>query len=69
MLYLFSDGFIDQKGGPEGKKFLSRNFKRVLMEIHAEPMQDQRMILDAAFADWQGRNPQVDDVLVVGVRV
>ena len=69
MLYLFSDGFTDQKGGEEGKKFLSKNFKRLLLEIHEEPMQDQQMILDAMFSDWRGDNPQVDDVLVIGVRV
>jgi len=69
VFYLFSDGFMDQKGGEEGKKFLSKNFKRLLMEIYEEPMQDQQMILDATFSDWKGDNPQVDDVLVIGVRV
>jgi len=69
VVYLFSDGFVDQKGGEEDKKYLSKNFKSLLMEIHAEPMKDQRMILDAVFSEWKGDNPQVDDVLVIGVRV
>jgi serine phosphatase RsbU (regulator of sigma subunit) len=69
MIYLFSDGFMDQKGGEECKKFLSKNFKRLLMEIYEEPLKNQQMILDAAFSDWKGDNPQVDDVLVIGVRV
>ena len=69
IIYLFSDGFIDQKGGKEGKKFLSKNFKELLLEIHEEPMQDQQTILDAMFSDWKGNNSQVDDVLVIGVRV
>jgi serine phosphatase RsbU (regulator of sigma subunit) len=69
IIYLFSDGFIDQKGGKEDKKFLSKNFKELLLEIHEEPMQDQHMILDAMFSDWKGNNSQVDDVLVIGVRV
>jgi serine phosphatase RsbU (regulator of sigma subunit) len=69
VIYLFSDGFIDQKGGREGKKFLSKNFKKLLMEIYEEPMQDQQMILDTTFSDWKGDYPQVDDVLVIGVRV
>jgi serine phosphatase RsbU (regulator of sigma subunit) len=69
MIYLFSDGFMDQKGGDECKKYLSRNFKKLLTEIYAEPLQDQQMILDAVFSDWKGDNPQVDDVLVIGVRV
>ena len=69
MIYLSTDGFMDQKGGEEGKKYLSKNFKRLLMEIYAEPMYDQQMILDATFTDWKGEYPQVDDVLVIGVRV
>jgi hypothetical protein len=69
MIYIFSDGFMDQKGGKEGKKYLSKNFKKLLMEIYAEPLQDQKMILDAVFSEWKGDNPQVDDVLIIGVRV
>ncbi len=69
VVYLFSDGYVDQKGGEEGRKFLSKNFKSLLMEIYAEPMKDQRMILDAVFSEWKGDNPQVDDVLVMGVRI
>jgi serine phosphatase RsbU (regulator of sigma subunit) len=69
VVYLFSDGFVDQKGGEEGKKYLSKNFKSLLMEIYAEPMKDQQMILDAVFSEWKGDNPQVDDVLVIGVRI
>jgi len=69
MFYLFSDGFIDQKGGEEGKKFLSKNFKELLLEIHEEPMHDQEQILDKTITKWMGNNPQVDDILVIGVRV
>ncbi len=69
VLYLFSDGYIDQKGGKVGKKFLSKNFKELLLAIHEEPMKDQKKILDKTFAAWKGDNPQVDDVLVIGLRV
>lgn len=69
VLYLFSDGFIDQKGGAEGKKFLSKNFKKLLLEIHEEPMQDQKQILDKTITDWMGEHPQIDDMLVIGIRV
>jgi serine phosphatase RsbU (regulator of sigma subunit) len=67
--YLFSDGFVDQKGGDENKKFMSRNFKRLLFEIHDQPMYEQKEILDNTLMDWMGNNSQTDDILVVGVRV
>jgi len=69
VFYLFSDGFVDQKGGTEGKKFLSKNFKELLLEIHEEPMHDQKKILDKTITDWMGNNSQIDDILVIGVRV
>ncbi|MEA3477107.1 MAG: tetratricopeptide repeat protein [Bacteroidota bacterium] len=67
--YMFSDGFIDQRGGKGNKKFLSKNFKDFLLEIHDQPMQDQKEILDKTLLDWMGDNSQMDDVLVIGVRV
>jgi len=67
--YLSSDGFIDQKGGSENKKYMSTRFKKLLLGIQDEPMHDQRLILEKTLSDWMGNNPQVDDVLVIGVRV
>ena len=67
--YLFSDGFADQKGGDEQKKFLSKNFKKLLLEIHEEPMQDQKNILNRTLGDWMGNTSQIDDIMVMGVRV
>ena len=67
--YIFSDGFIDQKGGEDNKKFMSKNFKKLLLEIHDQPMVDQKDILDKTLTDWMGENSQIDDVLVIGVRV
>jgi len=69
VFYLFSDGFNDQKGGKEGKKFLSKNFKKLLLEIHQEPMQEQKNILDKTLKDWMGDTSQIDDIMVIGVRV
>jgi len=68
-LYLFSDGFIDQKGGMENKKYMSKKFKRLLLGIHEQPMYDQQKILEKELADWMGHNPQVDDIMILGVRV
>ena len=68
VFYLFSDGFIDQKGGQNNKKYLSKNFKNLLLEIHEQPMNDQKRILDKTIADWMGDNSQIDDIMVVGFR-
>jgi serine phosphatase RsbU (regulator of sigma subunit) len=67
--YLFSDGFMDQKGGKDNKKFLSKNFKKLLLEIHDQPMNDQRETLERTLSEWMGNHAQVDDILVMGVRV
>jgi serine phosphatase RsbU (regulator of sigma subunit) len=67
--YLFSDGFVDQKGGMENRKFLSRNFKELLLGIYEISMYDQKEALDKKLMDWTGNNPQIDDILVVGVRI
>jgi serine phosphatase RsbU (regulator of sigma subunit)/Tfp pilus assembly protein PilF len=69
VIYLFSDGFIDQKGGRDNKKFMSRNFRNLLLKIHKEPMREQKSILDKTITDWMGNNPQIDDILVIGARV
>lgn len=68
-LYMFSDGYIDQKGGRENKKFLSRRLKALLLSIQESPMHEQKQILEKALTDWMGDNFQVDDILVMGVRV
>jgi len=69
-LYLFSDGFIDQFGGKEGKKFMSKKFRDFLLEIHERPMIEQKEILYLTFEAWKGEDyKQVDDVLVIGFRV
>ncbi len=68
-LYIFTDGFSDQFGGADGKKFLAANFKKLLLSIQESPMEDQEQILDDAFTSWKGEMDQVDDVCVIGFRV
>ena len=69
-VYLFSDGFEDQFGGPEGKKFMIKNFKELLLSIHHEPFEKQKGLLDKAIEDWKGtKEKQIDDILVMGLRV
>lgn len=67
--YLFSDGFIDQIGGIKNKKFMSKNFKRLLLEVHDKPLYLQKGLLEKALSDWMGHNSQVDDILVIGIRI
>ncbi|MCK7536681.1 MAG: SpoIIE family protein phosphatase [Marinilabiliales bacterium] len=69
IFYLFSDGYADQFGGPEGKKFKYRRFRHLLLTIHKLPLDQQKLILEKSFDEWVGSEfEQVDDVLIVGVR-
>jgi len=67
--YLTSDGFADQTGGDAGKKFMSKKLKELLMSIQTQPMNEQKIILEDAFEKWRGEHAQVDDVLIIGVRM
>jgi two-component system, sensor histidine kinase LadS len=69
MLYIFSDGFADQFGGPNRRKFMLGSFNKLLIEIHSLSMDAQKEKLNKVFAEWKGSNDQIDDILVMGVRV
>lgn len=66
--YIFSDGYADQPGGPGKKKFMSRRFKKLFVEMEGLPMDNQRERLDSVFREWKGDMPQIDDVTVIGIR-
>ena len=68
-VYMFTDGFPDQFGGPQGKKFKYRPFKDLLLEVHERPMDEQHKILSLIFDEWKGDLSQIDDVLVIGLRL
>jgi serine phosphatase RsbU (regulator of sigma subunit) len=68
ILYIFSDGYVDQFGGPENKKFMYRRFRYLLLTIHRFPVNDQKSILDENIRTWLGRNIQIDDIMVIGFR-
>lgn len=67
-IYVFSDGYVDQFGGPKGKKFKSKAFKKVLSEVYDMPMREQKKILDKTIKEWQGNLEQIDDICVFGVK-
>ena len=68
IIYLFTDGFIDQFGGDADKKYKSPNFKRFLISIAHLSMEDQFKALEQEFNSWMGKNEQIDDVCVFGVK-
>jgi len=68
-LYLFSDGYADQFGGPNGKKFKYKQFQEKILEIRHHPLAEQKKELERVFTEWKGDLEQVDDVLIIGVRV
>ncbi|HQQ93967.1 MAG TPA: SpoIIE family protein phosphatase [Bacteroidia bacterium] len=69
VIYTFTDGFADQFGGPEGKKYKYKQFEHLLMSIHRHDMDLQKKELEAAFENWKGKLEQVDDVCVIGVKI
>jgi serine phosphatase RsbU (regulator of sigma subunit) len=69
VFYLFSDGYVDQFGGDNGKKFMSRRFRELVLDIHSKPMSEQHTALMTNFNSWKKDIHQVDDVLVMGVKV
>lgn len=68
--YIFSDGYVDQFGGPRGRKMMLKNFAKILQKIYKEPMQKQAQLLDEHFEEWKGdKEKQIDDVLVIGFKL
>ncbi|MCH8873279.1 SpoIIE family protein phosphatase [candidate division KSB1 bacterium] len=69
LIYMFTDGFADQFGGTEGKKFKYKKLRRMLIEGSAKPMIAQKLNIHNMFEQWQGEYEQVDDVLLTGIKV
>jgi serine phosphatase RsbU (regulator of sigma subunit) len=68
IFYIFSDGYVDQFGGTDNKKFMYRRFRYLLLTIHRFPVNDQKAILEENIRNWMGVNEQVDDMMVIGFR-
>ena len=68
-LYLFTDGYADQFGGPKGKKFKYKQLQQLLASLHDMPLQEQKRILEDSIKEWKGRNDQTDDILILGLKV
>jgi serine phosphatase RsbU (regulator of sigma subunit) len=68
-IYMFSDGYLDQFGGPQGKKFMSKNFKKLILELQSVPLKEQGIALEKVLLGWMGEISQIDDILVMGLRI
>lgn len=69
VLYLSSDGYADQFGGETGKKLMTKNFKELLLKIQRDSMKTQKQFLGNSIESWRGSREQVDDILVIGIRI
>jgi len=69
MFYIFSDGYADQFGGPNGQKLRYKAYQSILMEIHQLPPAKQKQILIDKFEEWKGDYSQIDDILILGFRI
>lgn len=69
MVYIMSDGYEDQFGGPLNKKFNAKNLKQILIDIAPLPIHDQQQRIKNNFYNWKGKNEQTDDVLIIGIRI
>jgi serine phosphatase RsbU (regulator of sigma subunit) len=67
--YILSDGYIDQFGGDKGKKFMTKRFKELLLEIYDKPMETQKEILWNTIVEWRGDIEQIDDIIIIGIKV
>jgi len=68
VVYVYTDGYADQFGGPKGKKFMSKQLNKKLFEIYQKPLKDQAEELENQFERWKGDLEQVDDVCVIGLK-
>ena len=68
-LYIFSDGYMDQFGGDKGIKFMAKKFKELILSIHTKKFDEQAEILLSTFNQWRGNIAQIDDVLIVGLKL
>ncbi|MCD4794113.1 MAG: SpoIIE family protein phosphatase [Bacteroidales bacterium] len=68
-VYIFSDGYADQFGGPKNKKFMYKQLREVIMSVQDKPIKEQGEILERTLTEWQGDEDQIDDILVMGVKI
>ena len=68
MIYIYSDGYQDQFGGQNGKKYMAAKFKKLLFKISKEDEKRQNKLLEIELANWMKNEEQIDDICIMGVR-
>jgi serine phosphatase RsbU (regulator of sigma subunit) len=69
MIYIFTDGYADQFGGPGGKKFKYKQMEELLVKHHTLPLAEQKNKIEEVFNNWKGNLEQVDDICVIGIQI
>lgn len=69
VLYIFSDGYPDQFGGPKGRKFMYKQFREYLVQIWNQPLDKQKALLEETNENWRGKETQVDDIIIIGIKI
>lgn len=69
LIFVFTDGYQDQFGGPKGKKFKASSMKELFLSIRTKSISEQKIIIESTFENWKGKLEQIDDVCILGVRV
>jgi len=68
-VYIFTDGYSDQFGGPKGKKFKTKAFKELLQSVCSESIEKQKEVVEKTLKDWKGQLEQVDDICIIGLKI
>ncbi len=69
MVYLFTDGYQDQFGGPYNHKFMKSKLRELLVKISKLDTEEQKQVLDDEFQRWKGEEEQTDDLLIIGLKL
>src|SRR5574343_1154517 len=69
IIYTYTDGYADQFGGPNGKKFKKARLKQLLQNISTLPMNTQKTALEKELENWKGDLEQIDDICIIGIRI
>ena len=69
IIYVFTDGYADQFGGPHGKKFKYSKLKELLLSLYKKPMDEQEEILNKTIEEWKGEEEQIDDICIISVKI
>ena len=69
IIYIFSDGYADQFGGPDGKKFKYARMREMFLNNFKKPMKEQRETFSKIIEDWKGKLEQIDDILLMGIKI